>query len=71
MSQVLSSSLTAVNQMFLTNNKTDTSGYFGTVTVNTQPGFYLFQGNNRNTKNNETRTKMRLNLTVRIPERRQ
>ena len=54
-SQVLSFPLTAINQMFLTNNKTAISRSSGTVTLTTQPGFYQFQVNNRNTKNTESR----------------
>ena len=42
MSQVLSSPLTTINQMFLTNNKRAISRFFGTVALTTQPEFYLF-----------------------------
>ena len=35
----------------------------------TQPGFRLFQVNNRNTKNTKTICEMCLKLTARIPER--
>ena len=40
--------------------------FFGTVTLTTQPGFYLFLVSNRNT---EARCEMCSKLTVRIPER--
>ena len=44
--------------MFLTNNKTVISRFLGTVTLTTQPGFYLFQDNNRNTENTEAKSEM-------------
>ena len=62
MSQVLILSLTAIDQTLFTNNKRAISLFLGMVTLITQPGFYLFQVNNRNTKKK---------LTVRIPERNQ
>ena len=51
LSQVLSSPLTTINQMFLTNNKRAISRFFGMVALNTLQRFYLFKVNNRNTKN--------------------
>ena len=39
------------------------------VPLTTQPGFYLFQVNKRNTKNTKVRCELSLKLTVRIPER--
>ena len=44
----MSSSLTTVNQMSLTNNKRAMWQYFGPVALTTQPGFYLFRVNNKN-----------------------
>ena len=69
--QVLSSPLTAINQMFLTNNKRVTSWFFGTVALTTQPISYLFKFNNRNTKNTSGGCEMCLELTVGAPEWRQ
>ena len=69
-SQVLSLPLTTINQTFFTNSKRAISRFFGTMTLTAKPGFYLFKVNNRNTKNNRTKCEMRLNLTVRTPERR-
>ena len=66
-SQVLSSFLTEINQMFLTSNKTAISRFFRAVTLTTQPGFYLFQVNNRTTKN----TKARCDMCLKLPERSQ
>ena len=47
---VLSLPLTTTNQMFFTNNKNAISALFGTVTLTTQPRFYPFKVNRRNTK---------------------
>ena len=69
--QVLTSSLTTINQTFITNNKSVISQFFRTVALPAQPGFYLFKVNNRNTKNTRARYEMCLKLTVRTPERRQ
>ena len=58
--------------MFLTNKKRAASRFFGTsalTTLITQPGFYLLQVNNRNTKSTKARCEMCLKLTVRAPER--
>ena len=44
---------------------------FGTVALTTQPGFSLFQVNNRNTKNTRARYEMCVKLTVMTPEQRQ
>ena len=54
-----------------TNNKRAISWFFGTVTPTTQPKFYLFKVNNRNTKNNRVRCELCLKLTVMTLERRQ
>ena len=48
--KVLSSPLTTTNQTFFTNNKNAISALFGTVTLTTQPRFYSFKVNRRNTK---------------------
>ena len=69
-SQVLSLPLTTIHQIFFTNNKRVISRFFGRVAVSTQPGFYLFKFNNKNTKNTRVRCEMCLKLTVRTPERR-
>ena len=53
---------------FFTNNK---KLYDGFLTLTTQPGFYLFKINNRNTKNTRERCEICLKLTVRKLERRQ
>ena len=58
-------------QTFLTINKRGISWFFGTVTVTTQPGFYLFEVNNKSDKNTRARCEMCLKLTVRAPERHQ
>ena len=55
--------------MFLAKDKAAISRFFGTVVLTTQPVFYLFQLNNRNTKNTKARCEMCLQVTVRIPER--
>ena len=41
-------------------------GFFGTVAVTTQTGFYLFKVNNRSTKNTGVRCKMYLKLIVTV-----
>ena len=51
LSQVQSSPLTTINQMFLTNNKRAVKRFFGMVALNTLQTFYLYKVNNRNTKN--------------------
>ena len=53
------------------NNKRAISWFFGTVTLTTQPEFYLFKVNNRSTKNTRARYEMCLKLTITTPERRQ
>ena len=68
MSQVLSSPPTTINQTLLTNNKRAISQYFGTVALTTQPRFYLFKVNDRNTKNTRARCGMCLKLTVKTPD---
>ena len=70
-SQVLSSSLTTINQTFRTNNKRAISRFFGKLTLTIKPGFYLFKVNNRDTKNTRARCEMCLKLTVKTPEWRQ
>ena len=70
-SQVLSSPLTTINQASLRTTKELYHGFFGTLTLTTQPGFYLLKENNRNTKNPRVRREMYLKLTVRTSERRQ
>ena len=71
MSQNLSLPLTTISQTFFTNNKRALSRFFGTVIPTTQPGFYLFKVNNKNTKNTRARCEMCLKLTVRASELRQ
>ena len=44
---------------------------FGTIAFTTKPGFYLFQVNNRNTKNTRARCKTFVKLTIMTSERRQ
>ena len=67
-SQVLSSSLTTINQMFLTNNKRALSRFCGTVALTTEPRFYLLKVKNRNIKNTRASCEMFLELTERAPE---
>ena len=40
------------------------------VVLTSQPRFYLFKFNNRNTKNTTVRSEMCLKLTVKTPEQR-
>ena len=44
---------------------------FGTIAFTTQPGFYLFQVNNRNTKTTRARCEIGVKLTIMTPKRRQ
>ena len=44
---------------------------FGTIAFTTPPGFYLFQVNNRNTRNTRAKCKMCVKVTIMTPERRQ
>ena len=62
--------LTTKKQAFFTNNKKAISRFFGMVTRTTQPGFYQFHVNNRNT-NTKARSEMCLKPTVKTPEQRQ
>ena len=70
-SQVLSLPLTTINQMFLINIRRAISWLFGSVTLTSQPGFYLFKVNNMNSKNTRTKREMCLKLTVKTPKQRQ
>ena len=65
-SQLLSSSLTAINQTFLTNNKRAISRAFGALARITQPWFYLFKVKKRNTKSTRGRCEMCLELNTRV-----
>ena len=76
--QVLSSPLTTINQTFLMKTKElyhqsyiKRYMFFVTVVLTTQPRFYLFKVNNRNTKNTRATCEICLKLAVRTPERRQ
>ena len=54
---------------FFKNNKRAISRLFGTVTLATQPGVYLFNVNNRSTKSTRARCEICLKLTLRTLER--
>ena len=57
-----------INQTFYTNKNRAILRFFEMVTLTTQPGFYLYKVNNRNTKNTSARCEMCSKLTVRTPE---
>ena len=68
MSQILSSPLTTIIQMFPINNKRTISRFSGTAAFFTEPRFYLFKVKNRNIKSSRSRCEMCLELTVRAPK---